>query len=243
MLAGLGHVLWKKGSLYQAFSTFDDALRRHPNKDSHQHQSKLLRQMSGTKVATGRGVAGRAVNLGSPLQRLQTSLDHAKEAVRLDVTDPESWYILGEYTHPSSLSPSLPSLFVSSSLALFLPSLHPSFDPSFLLSSIFNIAVREVNIYIWLSLYRQRLPHSLLQRPPNRLFLPRGRHNGSLSRAIGLRPRREVGRPADESGRPVLRSLRHPSLSRALRPGQHGSAASLGVRPDLTGGAGVGGDG
>ena len=57
MLAGLGHVLWKKGSLYQAFSTFDDALRRHPNKDSHQHQSKLLRQMSGTKVATGRGVS------------------------------------------------------------------------------------------------------------------------------------------------------------------------------------------
>jgi len=78
----LGECYWKKGDKEQAFTCFDGALAIKPNKVSMQHKSMLLRQLPATTEV-------------ERINRINDSLDIAKDAIKLDLKDGHSWYVLG----------------------------------------------------------------------------------------------------------------------------------------------------
>ncbi|XP_036407000.1 tetratricopeptide repeat protein 5 [Megalops cyprinoides] len=78
----LGEQYWKKGDLIGAKTCFTGALQQCKNKVSLRSLSMVLRQLP----------AGGADEHG---QRVLESVDMARQAVQLDVTDGTSWYILG----------------------------------------------------------------------------------------------------------------------------------------------------
>ncbi|KAK3579170.1 hypothetical protein CHS0354_022707 [Potamilus streckersoni] len=77
----LGECYWKKGEIPSAKNCFTGALTHSKNKFSLRSLSMVLRQLS-----------------GSPAERAkltEESVEKAREAVQLDITDGESWLILG----------------------------------------------------------------------------------------------------------------------------------------------------
>ncbi|KAG7462167.1 hypothetical protein MATL_G00199590 [Megalops atlanticus] len=78
----LGEQYWKKGDLIGAKTCFTGALQQCKNKVSLRSLSMVLRQLP----------AGGGEEQG---QRVLESVDMARQAVQLDVTDGTSWYILG----------------------------------------------------------------------------------------------------------------------------------------------------
>ncbi|CAN0278551.1 unnamed protein product, partial [Discosporangium mesarthrocarpum] len=78
---GLGHCYWKKRDLPSARTCFMRALEKGKNKESLRQLSMLLRQLPGTPEET----AGY----------LEESLSRAKQAVAMGLSDPLSWYMLG----------------------------------------------------------------------------------------------------------------------------------------------------
>ncbi|XP_063043086.1 tetratricopeptide repeat protein 5 [Engraulis encrasicolus] len=79
----LGEVYWKKGDLEAAKNCFTGALQQEKNKVSLRSLSMVLRQ-----VRPGGGDEEHS-------KRVLESVDLARQAVQLDVTDGTSWYILG----------------------------------------------------------------------------------------------------------------------------------------------------
>nr|XP_020466973.1 tetratricopeptide repeat protein 5 [Monopterus albus] len=78
----LGEQYWKKGDLTGAKNCFSGALQQSKNKVSLRNLSMVLRQLpAADSVAHGKQVL--------------ESVDMARQAVQLDVTDGTSWYILG----------------------------------------------------------------------------------------------------------------------------------------------------
>ncbi|XP_061524598.1 tetratricopeptide repeat protein 5 isoform X3 [Phycodurus eques] len=78
----LGEQYWKKGDLMAAKNCFTGALQQSKNKVSLRNMSMVLRQLP----AAGGDAHGKQV---------LESVDMARQAVQLDVTDGTSWYILG----------------------------------------------------------------------------------------------------------------------------------------------------
>ncbi|CAJ1086136.1 tetratricopeptide repeat protein 5 [Xyrichtys novacula] len=78
----LGEQFWKKGDLMGAKNCFTGALQQSKNKVSLRNLSMVLRQLP----AVDREAHGKQV---------MESVDMARQAVQLDVTDGTSWYILG----------------------------------------------------------------------------------------------------------------------------------------------------
>lgn len=73
----LGQCFWKKKDLAAARDCFNGALAQKPNPESLRLLSMLLRQMGDTE-------AERAANVAE-------SVNKAKEAIKMDVSDTESW--------------------------------------------------------------------------------------------------------------------------------------------------------
>jgi len=88
----LAHCFWKKGDLAQAHSCFESAQKERPNKVSLRQLSMLTRQMVTGPAATGGSAAAAASNNARVTEK---ALTHAKAALGLDWSDPESWYVLG----------------------------------------------------------------------------------------------------------------------------------------------------
>lgn len=78
----LGEQYWKKGDLTGAKNCFTGALQQSKNKVSLRNLSMVLRQLPTT-------------NNESHNKQVMESVDMARQAVQLDVTDGTSWYILG----------------------------------------------------------------------------------------------------------------------------------------------------
>ncbi|XP_062850283.1 tetratricopeptide repeat protein 5 [Trichomycterus rosablanca] len=79
----LGEQYWKKGDLIAAKTCFTGALQQNKNKVSLRNLSMVLRQLPPEGGAQDHG------------KRIMESVDLARQAVQLDVTDGTSWYILG----------------------------------------------------------------------------------------------------------------------------------------------------
>ncbi|TYK09157.1 tetratricopeptide repeat protein 5-like isoform X3 [Cucumis melo var. makuwa] len=77
----LGNCIWKKGDLSSAKNCFTLALNKRPEK-------KLLCQLSMLERKMAQGTENEA-------KLVEESIQHAKEAVTLDVKDGNSWYNLG----------------------------------------------------------------------------------------------------------------------------------------------------
>ncbi|XP_057962730.1 uncharacterized protein LOC131154169 isoform X2 [Malania oleifera] len=77
----LGNCIWKKGDLPSAKNCFTLALSKGPNK-------KILCQLSMLKRKMAQGTDNQA-------EIVDESIQHAKEAITLDVQDGNSWYNLG----------------------------------------------------------------------------------------------------------------------------------------------------
>ncbi|XP_010253138.1 PREDICTED: tetratricopeptide repeat protein 5-like isoform X2 [Nelumbo nucifera] len=77
----LGNCIWKKGDLPAAKNCFSLALTKGPNK-------KILCQLSMLERKMAQGTENQA-------QIVEESIQHAKEAIALDVKDGNSWYNLG----------------------------------------------------------------------------------------------------------------------------------------------------
>ncbi|XP_035475443.2 tetratricopeptide repeat protein 5 [Scophthalmus maximus] len=78
----LGEQYWKKGDLVGAKNCFTGALQQSKNKVSLRNLSMVLRQLP-------------AADGDTCTKQVLESLDMARQAVQLDVTDGTSWYILG----------------------------------------------------------------------------------------------------------------------------------------------------
>ncbi|XP_076819445.1 tetratricopeptide repeat protein 5-like isoform X1 [Clavelina lepadiformis] len=78
----LGETFWKKGDISAAKDCFEGALKRSKEKVSLRSLSMVLRQLKPSK-------------LGDEQKNILQSVEHAKEAVQLDVNDGTSWYVLG----------------------------------------------------------------------------------------------------------------------------------------------------
>ncbi|KAJ0006286.1 hypothetical protein NQD34_013559 [Periophthalmus magnuspinnatus] len=78
----LGEQYWKKGDLNGAKNCFTGALQQTKNKVSLRNLSMVLRQLPATDSE-------------SHNKQVMESVDMARQAVQLDVTDGTSWYILG----------------------------------------------------------------------------------------------------------------------------------------------------
>lgn len=78
----LGEQYWKKGDLTGAKNCFTGALQQSKNKVSLRNLSMVLRQLPTTDSE-------------SHNKQVMESVDMARQAVQLDVTDGTSWYILG----------------------------------------------------------------------------------------------------------------------------------------------------
>ncbi|XWS63512.1 hypothetical protein CRYUN_Cryun06bG0104600 [Craigia yunnanensis] len=77
----LGNCIWKKGDLTSAKNCFNLALSKGPNK-------KILCQLSMLERRMAQGAENQA-------EIVEESIQHAKEAITLDVKDGNSWYNLG----------------------------------------------------------------------------------------------------------------------------------------------------
>lgn len=77
----LGSCIWKKGDLPAAKNCFNLALSKGPNK-------KILCQLSMLERSMAQGSEDQA-------EIVEESIQHAKEAITLDVKDGNSWYNLG----------------------------------------------------------------------------------------------------------------------------------------------------
>ncbi|XP_061365039.1 uncharacterized protein LOC133308433 isoform X2 [Gastrolobium bilobum] len=77
----LGNCIWKKGDLSAAKNCLSLALNKGPNK-------KILCQLSMLKRRMSQGAENQA-------ELVEESIQHAKEAITLDVKDGNSWYNLG----------------------------------------------------------------------------------------------------------------------------------------------------
>ncbi|GAB2280009.1 hypothetical protein Dimus_014646 [Dionaea muscipula] len=77
----LGNCFWKKGDLPSAKNCFTLALSKGPNK-------KILSQLSMLERKMAQGSE-------NPAENVEESIQHAKEAIGLDVKDGNSWYNLG----------------------------------------------------------------------------------------------------------------------------------------------------
>ncbi|KAK7357704.1 hypothetical protein VNO80_16999 [Phaseolus coccineus] len=77
----LGNCIWKKGDLTAAKNCLSLALDKGPNK-------KILCQLSMLKRKMSQGLENQA-------ELVEESIQHAKEAITLDVKDGSSWYNLG----------------------------------------------------------------------------------------------------------------------------------------------------
>ncbi|XVF44876.1 hypothetical protein PTKIN_Ptkin02bG0158600 [Pterospermum kingtungense] len=77
----LGNCIWKKGDLPSAKNCFNLALSKGPNK-------KILCQLSMLERRMSQGAENQA-------EMIEESIQHAKEAITLDVKDGNSWYNLG----------------------------------------------------------------------------------------------------------------------------------------------------
>ncbi|KAH7516405.1 hypothetical protein FEM48_Zijuj10G0131900 [Ziziphus jujuba var. spinosa] len=77
----LGNCIWKKGDLSAAKNCFALALSKGPNK-------KILCQLSMLERKMAQGTENQA-------ELVEESIQHAKEAITLDVKDGNSWYNLG----------------------------------------------------------------------------------------------------------------------------------------------------
>lgn len=77
----LGNCIWKKGDLSSAKNCFSLALRKGPNKHILCQLSMLERQLA-------RGTENQA-------HSIEQSIQHAREAIMLDVKDGNSWYNFG----------------------------------------------------------------------------------------------------------------------------------------------------
>ena len=82
----LGQLFWKKGNLEGAKNCYRAVLARGPNKKTHQAMSMLSRALAKSKAKPGSE---------EQKQLVAESMDHAKEAVKLDVADGASWYAVG----------------------------------------------------------------------------------------------------------------------------------------------------
>ncbi|XP_056299078.1 tetratricopeptide repeat protein 5 isoform X2 [Pseudoliparis swirei] len=78
----LGEQYWKKGDLMGAKNCFTGALQQSKNKVSLRNLSMVLRQSP-------------AADSDKHTKQVMVSVDMARQAVQLDVTDGTSWYILG----------------------------------------------------------------------------------------------------------------------------------------------------
>lgn len=78
----LGEQYWKKGDLIGAKNCFTGALQQNKNKVSLRNLSMVLRQLP-------------SADSESHNKQVMESVDMARQAVQLDVTDGTSWYILG----------------------------------------------------------------------------------------------------------------------------------------------------
>ncbi|KAF1380676.1 hypothetical protein PFLUV_G00166350 [Perca fluviatilis] len=79
----LGEQYWKKGDLTGAKNCFTGALQQSKNKVSLRNLSMVLRQLPPADSNAQHG------------KQVMESVDMARQAVQLDVTDGTSWYILG----------------------------------------------------------------------------------------------------------------------------------------------------
>ena len=79
---GLAHCFWKKRDFSSAYDCYKQALENQNNKISHREFSKLLRQLP-------------TENNVDAANNVKESLDHAKAAIKLDLLDPDSWFVLG----------------------------------------------------------------------------------------------------------------------------------------------------
>lgn len=77
----LGECFWKKNDLNAALNCFEGAIKHQINKISLRNASMVMRQIGS--------------NNDERLENLMKSLEKAKEAVKCDVDDGISWYILG----------------------------------------------------------------------------------------------------------------------------------------------------
>ena len=77
----LANCFWKKGDLIQAQQCFQSALEQRENAHSLREMSILRRQLGGSNTEM--------------VDNMVQSLNEAKKAIALDVTDKKSWYVLG----------------------------------------------------------------------------------------------------------------------------------------------------
>ncbi|XP_059649646.1 uncharacterized protein LOC132295391 isoform X2 [Cornus florida] len=77
----LGNSIWKKGDLLSAMNCYKLALSKGPNK-------RILCQLSMLERKLAQGAENKA-------ERVEESIQHAREAITLDIKDGNSWYNLG----------------------------------------------------------------------------------------------------------------------------------------------------
>ena len=82
----LGQLLWKKGNLDGAKNCYAAVTSRAPNKKASQCMSMLCRTIAKAKATPG---------TDEQKEHVVESLKHAKDAIKLDVTDGYSWYQCG----------------------------------------------------------------------------------------------------------------------------------------------------
>lgn len=79
----LAHCFWKKGDLAAARSCYESALSKRKTKETLRQLSMVTRQMLTARDREG------------SVTKVIESVGHAKAAVALDLSDAESWYVLG----------------------------------------------------------------------------------------------------------------------------------------------------
>lgn len=85
----LGHVYWKKNDLHQAKKCFEGSLENDDkNAEALRHLSMVCRQLQ-------TNAAGEKLDAEERKKNFQQSIAMAKKAVALNLTDSQSWYVLG----------------------------------------------------------------------------------------------------------------------------------------------------
>ena len=86
----LGHVYWKKRDLEQAKATFEGSLEHdEKNKGALRNLSMVYRQLEKSQSS------GELLDSEEKKKNYAKSIELAKGAIKLDMSDSQSWYVLG----------------------------------------------------------------------------------------------------------------------------------------------------
>ena len=85
----LGHVFWKKRDLSQAKKCFEGSLEQEENNKA------ALRNLSMVYRGLTQNSDGQEIDAAERKQNYKASIEFANKAIALDLSDSQSWYVLG----------------------------------------------------------------------------------------------------------------------------------------------------